>query len=135
MRESTKKVHRALGLIHKAGPTRSSFAEFLLGPWAREVLVELSDEGFVILDPKTELLSLAGRGLDRLNALNECSVVWGADLPAVEIPAMISLGEVERQYIVRCLADHKGNRTRTAETLGIGRNTLIRKLGQYESGA
>jgi DNA-binding protein Fis len=36
---------------------------------------------------------------------------------------------VERAYIAHVLASCDGNRSRAAARLGIGRNTLLRKLG------
>src|SRR5690606_392568 len=44
--------------------------------------------------------------------------------------APMTLAEVERQHIERTLAACGGNRTRAAALLGIGRNTLARKLRQ-----
>jgi Nif-specific regulatory protein len=41
------------------------------------------------------------------------------------------LEEVERAHILRTLEAAEGNRSRAAELLGIGRNTLVRKLKQY----
>ncbi|MDB4965678.1 MAG: transcriptional regulator, NifA subfamily, Fis Family [Myxococcales bacterium] len=42
-----------------------------------------------------------------------------------------ALADVERQHILRTLAAADGNRSRAAELLGIGRNTLLRKLKEY----
>ena len=42
-----------------------------------------------------------------------------------------SLKEVEREMIIKTLADMNGNRTRTAEVLGISRRTLQLKLKEY----
>jgi two-component system response regulator HydG len=47
------------------------------------------------------------------------------------IPSGISLDEMERALIVKTLEDAGGNRTRTAEILGINRRTLQNKLKQY----
>ena len=41
------------------------------------------------------------------------------------------LAEVEREHILRTLAAVDDNRSRAAELLGIGRNTLLRKLKEY----
>ena len=41
-----------------------------------------------------------------------------------------TLEEVERRYIAHVLAQHEGNRSAAARTLGIGRNTLLRKLNE-----
>ena len=45
--------------------------------------------------------------------------------------APLTLAEVERLHIERTLEACEGNRTRAATVLGIGRNTLARKLKQY----
>jgi DNA-binding NtrC family response regulator len=47
----------------------------------------------------------------------------------VEDPAVLPLDHVEREYIVYALAQCGGNRSLAARRLGIGRNTLLRKLG------
>ena len=47
------------------------------------------------------------------------------------IPSGISLDAMERALIVKTLEDTGGNRTRTAEILGINRRTLQNKLKQY----
>ncbi len=41
------------------------------------------------------------------------------------------LAEVEREHILKTLASVGDNRSRAAELLGIGRNTLLRKLKDY----
>ncbi len=41
------------------------------------------------------------------------------------------LAEMERQHILYVLERAKGNRTLAAKWLGIGRNTLARKLKEY----
>jgi two-component system response regulator HydG len=49
--------------------------------------------------------------------------------PAVSgYPADTPLAEVERDHIHRALAHCGGNRSEAARLLGIGRNTLARKL-------
>ncbi|MCL2190585.1 MAG: sigma-54 dependent transcriptional regulator [Treponema sp.] len=47
----------------------------------------------------------------------------------VRVPVNVSLGEAEKIVIRGAVAFHKGNKSRAAETLGIGRKTLHRKLG------
>ena len=46
---------------------------------------------------------------------------------SVVLPLGLPLAEVERRYVEATLAATKGNRTRAAQTLGVGRNTLKRK--------
>ncbi|MBN2329178.1 MAG: sigma-54-dependent Fis family transcriptional regulator [Candidatus Omnitrophica bacterium] len=43
----------------------------------------------------------------------------------------VKLAEIERRVILESLDKFNGNRTKTAEALGIGRRTLIRKLHEY----
>jgi len=43
-----------------------------------------------------------------------------------------TLAEVERGHIARTLEHEQGNRTRAAQVLGIGRNTLARKIKHYD---
>ncbi|MDP1991991.1 MAG: sigma-54 dependent transcriptional regulator [Syntrophales bacterium] len=47
------------------------------------------------------------------------------------IPYGMSLAEMERELIVKTLAETGGNRTRAAEVLGINRRTLQNKLREY----
>jgi DNA-binding NtrC family response regulator len=47
----------------------------------------------------------------------------------VRIPLNINLEEAETIIVRASINFHKGNKTRAAETLGIGRKTLLRKLG------
>ena len=39
--------------------------------------------------------------------------------------------ELEKKFILNALARTNGNQTRAAEVLGLHRNTLCRKIGQY----
>jgi len=43
----------------------------------------------------------------------------------------MTVGELEREYILRVLASEGGNKTRTAARLGLDRKTLYRKLEEY----
>jgi Nif-specific regulatory protein len=45
--------------------------------------------------------------------------------------ALRPLAEVEKEYILKVMAHVADNRSRAAEILGIGRNTLLRKLKDY----
>jgi DNA-binding NtrC family response regulator len=43
----------------------------------------------------------------------------------------MKLSDIEKRVILETLDKFNGNRTKTAEALGIGRRTLIRKLHEY----
>jgi DNA-binding NtrC family response regulator len=43
-----------------------------------------------------------------------------------------AIREFERRFIVRVLDRRDGSLTKTAEALGIHRNTLSRKMGEYK---
>ncbi|QTQ16110.1 sigma-54-dependent transcriptional regulator [Treponema parvum] len=49
----------------------------------------------------------------------------------ISVPAGITLSEAEKIIILQNLAVLKGNKSKTAEVLGIGRKTLHRKLSEY----
>jgi two-component system response regulator HydG len=53
------------------------------------------------------------------------------DLSLVSIPPGMTLREVEKEVILQTLANAEGNRTRTAQILGISRKTLQNKLKEY----
>ena len=43
-----------------------------------------------------------------------------------------AVGEFEKRFIKRVLDHVKGNQSRAAQILGIHRNTLSRKIGEYK---
>ena len=49
----------------------------------------------------------------------------------IEIPTGITMDEAEKIIIMENLARNKGNKTKTADVLGIGRKTLHRKLDEW----
>ena len=55
----------------------------------------------------------------------------GAEDQHVRIPVGISLQDAEREIIRSTLALNNGNKTRSADVLGIGRKTLHRKIAEY----
>jgi len=55
----------------------------------------------------------------------------GGEREEMDIPSGITLDEMERALIVKTLAQAGGNRTKTAEILGINRRTLQNKLKIY----
>jgi DNA-binding NtrC family response regulator len=58
----------------------------------------------------------------------------GPDQPTVPATVItMSLEDIEREHILRVLADREGNRERAAAVLGISTRTLYRKLREYEA--
>jgi DNA-binding NtrC family response regulator len=55
----------------------------------------------------------------------------GSDEDSVKIPIGVSMDEAEKAIIKATLFHENGNKTRTAEILGIGRKTLHRKINEY----
>jgi DNA-binding NtrC family response regulator len=55
----------------------------------------------------------------------------GDEGDSIRIGVGMRLDEAEREIIRSTLAAHNGNKTRTAEVLGIGRKTLHRKITEY----
>ena len=50
------------------------------------------------------------------------------DFANVAHDQVLSMAEIERRYVLEVLERYRGNRTRTAKALGMGANTLWRKL-------
>ncbi len=59
------------------------------------------------------------------------SVIQSTRSDSIQIPVGISLAEAEKIIIQHNLAYQKGNKTKTADVLEIGRKTLHRKLDEY----
>ena len=59
------------------------------------------------------------------------SVSEYAGQEAISIPMGISLEDAEKIIIMQNLSANKGNKSKTADVLGIGRKTLHRKLNEY----
>jgi two-component system response regulator HydG len=67
---------------------------------------------------------------EKIRAYRTSHILVAADDPSELAP----LEEVERRYILRVLDAVGGNKTLAAQTLGIGRKTLYRKLEEYGGG-
>lgn len=59
------------------------------------------------------------------------SITSNADQNCIKICTGSSLADAEKQIIMETLNMQNGNKSRTAEILGIGRKTLHRKLSEY----
>jgi two-component system response regulator PilR (NtrC family)/two-component system response regulator HydG len=55
------------------------------------------------------------------------------DFLTTALARKMSLAELEKEYILKVLADEGGNKTKTAKRLGLDRKTLYRKLEEYKS--
>jgi two-component system response regulator AtoC len=64
---------------------------------------------------------------EKIRSYRRSHVVVASDDPSELVP----LEEIERRYILRALEALGGNRTLTAQVLGLDRKTLYRKLRQY----
>jgi len=64
---------------------------------------------------------------EKIRGYRRSHVLIASDDPTELVP----LEEVERRYILRVMEAVGGNKTLAAQTLGIGRKTLYRKLEQY----
>ena len=60
------------------------------------------------------------------------SVQQPVDQNCIRICTGSSLADAEKQIIIETLNAQKGNKSKTADVLGIGRKTLHRKLSEYE---
>jgi len=107
-------------------------------PWPGNVReLEHAVERAVVLAPGTdlgpELLGLPAWGPRGQGASEGAATRGGGgaevrDGAGVRLPLGLSLAEVARRYTEATLAAQEGNRSRAAATLGVGRNTLRRKL-------
>lgn len=59
------------------------------------------------------------------------SISIGSEIPSLHIPLGVTMAEAEKQVILQTLNTQNGNKSKTAEVLGIGRKTLHRKLDEY----
>jgi DNA-binding NtrC family response regulator len=76
---------------------------------------------------RRHLATLTGNGRVLGEVVGQDNVPADASSGAAGEP-VLPLAEVERRYVLEVLAHFKGNRTHTARALGIGTNTLWRKL-------
>lgn len=75
--------------------------------------------------------ALLARGLDEIGLEHLPSEFRARPGPFDRRHTPLTMEEVERMHIERTLKHHAGNRTRSAEELGISRATLISKIKKY----
>jgi DNA-binding NtrC family response regulator len=56
-----------------------------------------------------------------------------APAEVLQIPIGSTMDSIEREVILRTLEANKGNKTATAEVLGISRRSIYNKLAEYEA--
>jgi DNA-binding NtrC family response regulator len=95
-------------------------------PWRGNVReLRAAMEGAVVLGRK-EVVTL--RDLPA-NVRNYSAAL--EEMGEISVPSNLTVGEAEKQLILRALHDCKGNRTEAAKKLGISRRTLHRKLHKH----
>jgi two-component system response regulator HydG len=72
-------------------------------------------------------------GKPRIEASDLPPEIIGSPPGDAKVEGPLALAEVERLHILRVLEKMGGSRKETARALGIGANTLWRKLRQYEA--
>jgi two-component system response regulator HydG len=73
-------------------------------------------------------------GKPRIEVTDLPPEIVGGSATGGESKELLPLAEVERRHVLRVLEKAGGNRKETARILGIGTNTLWRKLRVYRSG-
>jgi DNA-binding NtrC family response regulator len=121
-------------VLAKLGAAQTPPRRMRLSPEAQQVLLGYHWPGNV-----REL----GNVLERCLALCQGELIGEDDLPpsvrekppadmlTAAVARRMTLDELERQFIEAVLADEAGNKTRTAQRLGLDRKTLYRKLEEY----
>lgn len=61
------------------------------------------------------------------------SIAGASEIDTIAIPSGITMEEAEKIIIQQNLATNNGNKSKTADALGIGRKTLHRKLDEYNA--
>jgi two-component system response regulator AtoC len=114
------------------------WAELSLSPEARAAIVERAWPGNVRqLENALARAAIAARGRAILPEHLDADTQSDPAVPAIEglsesLPLRALLAEVERRAIQRSLLACGGNRTKTAEVLGISRRQLFDKIREYD---
>ena len=129
------RVNRELGLaIEKIAPdARQLLIDY---PWpgnVRELENTLCRSMILCDDNRLKARDLPGRVLGETEGP---STVPSSDLDTMPLADAVNEAteRLEKRMIMSRLAAHRGNRTVTAESLGVSRKTLFNKMRQYELG-
>ncbi len=132
----------------KLSPLRERFEDIL--PLAEYFLERLAEENqkprvYLSAASKQRLLDYPWPGnirelanvIERTVVMHSAATIEPEHLnldpyPSCALPVGITLQELEKKYILDTLALQSGNRTKTAEVLGISTRTLRNKLHQYQ---
>jgi len=100
--------------------------QYLLSNSSSRAMTETNSALFLPID-KNKFKSITGRS-------ELGSDIKDAQLRAIKDDAVgeITMSEIEREVIERCLKQFKGNRRKTAKALDISERTLYRKLKEYD---
>lgn len=69
--------------------------------------------------------------MPRIHSKNQVQPTVQKETPEAAQPSAVSLEEYEREAIMKAYSSSRGNLTKTAKVLGIGRATLYRKLDKF----
>jgi DNA-binding NtrC family response regulator len=153
-------LYYRLHVIHVDLPPLRSRPEDIV-PLAERMLAQLATRQTPVrllrLSPEAQHLLLAyhwpGNVRELMNVLERCmalcqgEMIADDDLPphvrekrpadflGAAVARRMTLAELEREFILRVLDDEAGNKTRTAQRLGLDRKTLYRKLDEYAKDA
>ncbi len=129
------RINRELGLaVEKIAPdARQLLVDY---PWpgnVRELENTLCRSMILCDDDKLKARDLPGRVLGETEGSGARTT---SDLDKMPLADAVNEAteRLEKRMILSRLAAHKGNRTATAESLGVSRKTLFNKMRQYELG-
>jgi DNA-binding NtrC family response regulator len=77
------------------------------------------------------LVIMSEQGVPQLDSLPSGAGVAGAATSASAEPDTLNLEALEKQAIRRAIAQHHGNLSKAAQSLGLGRTTLYRKMTRH----
>ena len=130
------RINRELGLtVEKIHPeTRQLLLDYAWPGNVRELENTLCHAMILCDGESLTTPSLPGRILGEIDAGPRRPI---SDLDRMKLADAVreATERLEKRMIVSRLAAHKGNRTATAESLGVSRKTLFNKMRQYDLGA
>jgi transcriptional regulator of acetoin/glycerol metabolism len=77
------------------------------------------------------LVIMSEQGVPQVESLPLGAGIAAAATSAVGEPDTLNLEALEKQAIQRAIAQHHGNLSKAAQSLGLGRTTLYRKMTRH----